>query len=217
MRYRIQHTIKGIISATALLFGTVSYAQQWVIADKDVTRPAIAKQYFTPSMISSFTVTLNNGYNEVRWSTVADQAARRFTVEYSTDMINFQSAGEAMATNGTYQLRHPISLIEPLAYRVRVEDADGRFYYSRSIQLEDIASPVKIYPTTIQGNVVNVVSQRPVDRITVYSGNGQQVFVQEPGGKADYMTVTIPTLPAGIYWMNFAGSGWKKTEKFIVP
>jgi hypothetical protein len=218
MRKRIIQPIKAIVTSIAILFATISYEQQYVIADKDNTRPEVNGHFGSPARITSLSVTPHNGYNEIRWSALGEQDTRKFIVEYSTDWVDFQSAGEIMTSQGNYQLAHKTSDILPLVYRLRIEGADGKYYYSQNILSDGIgAPPVKIYPTSITGNVVNVIAALPVQRVTVFSGNGQQMFSQDIGGKKDYMSIVIPSLSKGMYWMNFTGNDWKTTSTFIVP
>jgi len=203
-----------------ILFSASVFGQPELIADKNNTRPEITREFTSPAMITSFTAVRNNGYNDIQWTSRGEQETRKFIVEYSLNGVDFQSAGEALATPaGIYQLKHQTFEMAPLLYRVRTEDLNGKYYYSRNVLLDGIAlSPVKIYPTIITGNVVNVISEFPVERIAVYAGNGNQVYTQDVNGKAEYMAVTLPaSLSKGLYLMNFTGQGWKTTTRFIIP
>ena len=211
---------------TSLLTACISvcslYGQQYVIADKDITRSATNRQFNSPAKVFSFTAVKYNGYNEVEWSSLSEQDIRKYIVEYSWDGVNFQSAGETAAsngiyTNGFYQLKHQTRETRPLLYRLRMEDLVGKFYYSPNILLDGIeVLPVKIYPTVITGNAVNIVSAFPVERITIFSTGGQQLFARDVNGQKDYFSIDIPVLSKGMYWMAFYGQGWKCTTKFVI-
>ncbi len=211
--------LKKVFLVVAILYAAVLSAQQHVIANKDNTRPEITRLFNQPATLTSFNVIRNNGYNEIQWTSRGDQQTRRFVVEYSTNGVYFQSAGEALVSpGGSYQLQHQTFEITPLLYRIRMEDLNGRNTYSPSVLLDGMElSPVTIYPTIITGNVVNVNSHFPVERIAVFSGAGQPVYTQDVNGKAEYMAITIPTLAKGVYWIHFSGRGWKTTTKFIIP
>ena len=78
--------------------------------------------------------------------------------------------------------------------------------------------PVKIYPTIINGYLVNAISDLPVERITVTNAEGRQVFVQSVGGRDNYLSVPLPnSLNKGIYLITFTGNGWQHTRRFIIP
>jgi hypothetical protein len=219
MRSSIFSSVKVALVVAFLAGSTASNAQQNVIANKDNTRPEITRQFSLPANISFFSVVRNNGYNDIQWASQYEQDTRKFIVEYSLDGIYFQSAGEVLATpTGNYQLKHQTFERSPLLYRIRAENLNGRFVYSRNILLSgDDVSPVKIYPTIITGNQVNINAAFPIERITVVSISGQQVYTQDVSGRTDYMTVTLPSLGKGIYIVNFSGQGWKWSDKIIVP
>jgi len=208
---------------TAFISVSSLYGQQYVIADKDVTRPASNRETNSPAKFFSFTAVKYDGYNEVEWSSLSEQDIRKYIVEYSWDGINFQSAGEAAAskgiyTNGIYQFKHYTQDSRPLLYRIRTEDLAGKFYYSPNILLDGIeVLPVKIYPAIITGNAVNIIAAFPVERITIFSTGGQQLFARDVNGERDYFSIDIPVLSKGMYWMAFYGRGWKSTAKFVIP
>ena len=199
---------------------TPALGQQNVIADKDNTHPEIDRALSSPALIASFTAQKWNGYNEIAWTAIREQDTRKYIVEYSSDGINFQTAGEVLVNNSSnpvYSLKHYKADDRAVVYRVRIEQLNGKFVNSASIFLEGtFLSPVSIYPTIVTGNTVNVNALIAVERITIVSANGTQVFAKDINGQKDYFPVVIPSLGKGIYWMVFYGSGWKTTSKFII-
>jgi hypothetical protein len=98
-----------------------------------------------------------------------------------------------------------------------MELVNNKFIYQDGIAVDGInSSPVQIYPTIIQGNIVNVNAYWPVERITITSGSGAQVYTKDTNGQKDFMSVSIPSFGKGLYWMTFYGRGWKTTNKFII-
>ena len=214
-------SIRGILSLAVIAMTSFpAFSQQDVIANKMNTRPEVTRQLNTVS-IPFFSATRWNGYNEIEWSARGDQDTRQFIVEYSSDGIYFQSVGQLMANStlaGRYTYKHPTFDIRPMLYRLRIEDLNGGYVYSQTILLGgEQGSPVKIYPTIISGNTVNVIAGLPLERVRVVSENGRQVYTQEMAGKAESITVVLPQLSKGVYWMSFTGRGWQATEKFIIP
>jgi len=192
-------------------------AQQHIIVNKDNTRPGATRQVYAPARITSFTAIRNNGFNDIRWTAHSEQSTRRFIVEYSYDGINFQTAGQANISNGVYSLNHHSLDTRPTLYRLRIEDLGQRVYYSDNIFLDGLAiAPVTIYPTIVQGEVVNVNAHFPVERITIVAGDSRQVFAKDLNGVSNFIPIVIPGLNRGMYWMTFYGNGWQHTEKFIV-
>jgi hypothetical protein len=201
----------------AIFWSAAVSGQQHVIADKNKTRPEVENHFRNPVGIARFTAVRNNGYNEIRWSAIAENDVRKYIVEFTEDGVNYQAGAEVMSNKGVYEVKHETFSMLPMLYRLRIEELNGKFQYSANILLEgDNLSPVIIYPTIVTGNVVNIDAGFPVERITVVNGSGQQVYTQEVGGRTDYMRITIPQLAKGMYWMSFNGQGWRSTEKFIV-
>jgi len=210
------------VKATFLLAGFTTltnsaYCQQNIIADKDNTHPELTRQQYNPAKIYSIRAIPNNGYNEIQWSAVAEQDTRRFIVEYSTDGINYQTAGETLPFTGEYSLKHYTPDNRSILYRIRMEKKDGHFFNSSIFLLDGIDhAPVKIYPTMIEGNTINVQFWVPVEHINVFSANGQQVFTKEMAGFMGNTQVVIPSLSKGNYMMTFYGQGWQSTQRFII-
>lgn len=208
--------IAGCLIST--LYIDQSYAQQNVIANKDNTRPEAKKQFDPPpAHVFTFTASRFNGYNEIQWTAGREQGTRRFIVEYSYDGFDYQSAGQVISTDGIYNLKHYTQDTRPALYRVRIEDLNGKFYYSDNIFLNgrDIL-PVTIYPTVVTGNILNANTYFPVERIAIVSMDGQEVFAKDMNGVTEFMKINIPSLNKGWYIVTFYGNGWKTTSKFMI-
>jgi hypothetical protein len=206
-----------IILAVALTVSAKAFGQQHIIADKNNTRPEMENLFRDPVGITDFTAVRHNGYNQVRWSAISEKEVRKYILEFTEDGRNYQSAGEVLSNNGVYEIKHQTFSLSPMLYRLKIEAMSGRYQYSAGILVDgaDI-SPVSIYPTIVTGNVINVIAGLPVERVTVVSGSGEQVFTQEMGGRRDNFTVTLPRLAKGMYWISFNGQGWKSTTKFMI-
>jgi hypothetical protein len=207
--------IAGLLFSTSMI--NYSYGQQYIIANKDNTRPETTRQYDSPARVSAITATKFNGYNEIQWNGALEQNTRKFIVEYSYDGINFQSAGQVISANGIYNLKHYTPDTRPVLYRVRIEELSGKLSYSGNILLKGTEiPPVKIYPTAVTGNIVNANADFPVERIIIVSGDGQQVFAQDLNGASNFIRINIPSLNKGLYLITFYGNGWKSTAKFMI-
>ena len=194
-----------------------AYSQQNIIAGKDDTHPEIANQQYNSAKIYKFSAAQMHGYNEIQWSAMAEEDTRKFIVEYSADGINYQSAGELTPLAGNYSLKHYTLDTRTFLYRVRMEKKDGRFFNSTRFLLGGVdIGPVKIYPTIVEGNTINLQMYLPVHRINIISLDGKQVMQKDIGGNAGFTQVAIPVLSKGTYLMTFYGKGWQSTEKFMI-
>jgi hypothetical protein len=194
------------------------YAQQYVIADKNNTHPEIKTQEASPAFVTALNAERGIGYNDISWQTAAEDNVRKYIVEYSMDGINFQSAGEVISGKGVYSFRHQMMDPFPALYRIKMEQLNDRFFYSSSILLSgaDI-NPVRIYPTIIQGNSLNVNAYWPIEKIVITTAGGVQVYTQAMNNKRDYISIVLPSLAKGMYWLTSYGKSWKTTSQFIVP
>jgi hypothetical protein len=170
-----------------------AYSQQNIIAGKDDTHPDIAAQQYNSAKIYKLSAVQMHGYNEIQWSAVAEDDTRRFIVEYSSDGINYQSAGELTPLTGNYSLKHYTLDTRTLLYRIRMEKKDGRFFNSTRFLLGGVdIGPVKIYPTIVEGNTLNIRMAFPVHRMNIISLDGKQVMAKDLGGIVGTTQVAIP-------------------------
>lgn len=194
-----------------------SFAQQYIIADKNNTRPEVTRQLSSPAMITGVGARKSNGFNEINWNAFSEKDTRKFIVEYSYNGIDFESAGEVVSSNGVYSLKHHTLDPRPVLYRIRIEELNGRFTYSSLILMDGIDIPiVRVYPTVVKGNALNADAAFPVERISIAATDGRQVFAKDLNGAKDFIPLVIPAFNPGMYFITFYGNGWKSTSKFLV-
>ena len=208
--------VTGICLALAIFFSVSVTAQQHIITNKDNTRPETARQY-NDYNLTSFEVIRHNGYNEIQWQAPLNNNASRFFVEYSFDGVHFLPGEQVLSNNGLYNYRHFIQDTRPLLYRVRTENGNGSLSYSGAILPKGISiEPVQLQKNVVEGNVINITAQFPVERLTIVSGTGMQVYARDVNGLKDFIPVAIPSLDRGVYFISFYGKGWKSTSRFVV-
>ena len=204
-----------LLAGFLFILSSPSYAQQHIIVNKDNTRPETGMKTIS-AFVTSLETTRHNGYNEIQWSALERNASHTFFVEYSFDGVNFLSAGQVLSNTGIYTYKHYIRDTRPLLYRIRMEAPTGQLNYSKTIFIDGIGiAPVQIYTTTIQGNIVNANAQFPVEKLTIISADGVQVFAKDINGSRDFIPIAIPSLNRGIYFITFYGNGWKSTSRFF--
>ena len=219
MRKVILQLVKATFPIAAGLSTLINsaYTQQNIIAGKDDTHPEITAQQYNSAKIFNLNAIRLQGYNEIQWSAIAEEDTRRFIVEYSGDGINYQSAGELTPLAGKYTLKHHTLDTRTFLYRIRMEKKDGRFFNSVNFLLDGIdIAPVKIYPTIIEGNTMNLQMTFPVHRMSILSLDGRQVMAKDLGGIRGFTQISIPVLSRAQYLVTFYGNGWQSTEKFII-
>ena len=219
MRKIILHLVKASIpiAATFFIVTSAAYSQQNIIAGKDDTHPEITAQQYMAAKIYRFSAVRMNGYNEIKWLAASEEDTRRFIVEFSTDGINYQTAGEITPVAGDYILKHHILDSRTFLYRIRMEKKDGRFFNTAGFLLGGVdLAPVRLYPTIVTGNTVNLQMYLPVHRMSIISFDGKQVMAKDLGGIAGTTQVALPILSRGQYVVTFYGNGWQSAEKFMI-
>ena len=219
MRKVILHLVKATFPIAAGLSTLINsaYTQQNIIAGKDDTHPELTTQQYNSAKIFNLDAIKMHGYNEIQWSAIAEEDTRRFIVEYSADGINYQSAGELAPLAGKYTLKHYTLDTRTFLYRIRMEKKDGRFFNSVNFLLDGVdIAPVKIYPTIVEGNTMNLQMIFPVHRMSIVSLDGKQVMAKDLGGIRGFAQIAIPVLSRAQYLVTFYGNGWQSTGKFII-
>ncbi|MEO5564939.1 MAG: hypothetical protein ABIR18_15940 [Chitinophagaceae bacterium] len=216
----------GLKAVLLLLIGFVStgiffndaFAQQYFVSnDANTYSQRDASGNISPVTITSFAAFKGSGYNEITWGSLQESGISKFIVEYSWNGTDYISAGEINPVP-PYSFKHYMNDNRPVLYRLKAEQSNGKFSYSNSIALKGIQqSPVKVYPTILTGNQVNVNASWPVERIGVTSQNGTEVYIKVLNGQTDYITLAIPSLNKGMYFVTCYGKGWRTTDKILVP
>lgn len=160
------------------------------------------------------------GYNDLRWTAEAEENINKYIIEYSTDGRNYSSAGEVLSLNNAnrnnYSFRHHFNIPGKIFYRLRIAEMDGSYEYSPVIAIGGDKTPITVYPTTVTTGQVNIISGNPVDQINLINASGQQVLSKNMNGVDGYFTLSIPSLPKGMYFVQLAGKGFRETKKILV-
>jgi glucose/arabinose dehydrogenase len=174
-----------------------------------------------PVTLISFSGTNQTGYNELKWNTAAAQNVNRFVIEYSRTGTAYLTAGEMQAINQTgdrqYSFKHYNPEPGKLFYRLRIEDNDGAVTYSPVITVAGKESgSIKVFPTLITNNVLRVLAEKEVNRVTITDSYGRQLLTKNINGQQGYFTVTLPVLSKGMYWVQLQTVSGNETVKIIV-
>ena len=174
-----------------------------------------------PVNISSFTVTPQNGYNDINWSTAAEINTSRFYIEYGTDGASFNRVGNVVAAgnnNGrAYTYRHMVSQEGYVYYRLATEDADGSVSYSNIIRIRSgKTAPVKVYPTVLSNNQLNIELNQAAQEMQLVNSSGAVVFRKNLQGLSGNQRLVLPVLPKGLYVLRVGGPEINFREKIII-
>ncbi|MEP7254606.1 MAG: PQQ-dependent sugar dehydrogenase [Ferruginibacter sp.] len=159
---------------------------------------------YVPLKLLQFTGKAFTGYNDLKWKTTNEQNMSHYEIEFSSDGIKYNNAGRINAINSTvennYSFQHPMNFFTKLFYRLKSVDKDGSYTYSNVITLDGKdRTGVKVYPTLITGNNLNIISAKPVEQLTFFSAEGKNIFQTKLNNLSGSISISIPHIPKGFY------------------
>ena len=173
-----------------------------------------------PVTLSSFTAKRSGGFNELKWTTATEQNTARFIIEFSLNGNSFSSAGAVAASrneNGSaYSFRHNYNSNGTVYYRLAIQDDDGSTKYSTVLRVAGTHDGTRIYPTVVRDRIINLSLEQPAGLLRVINTNGSRVFEKNLNNASGSLTVSLPHLNRGIYFVQVYMKGEIKTEKIIV-
>lgn len=181
----------------------------------------VTSSVILPVRLLNFNGTARGTYNELHWTSSDNGQAEKFFIEYSSDGIHFQTAGETPATNNplneTYSFNHVISSTGRIYYRLQIRNRDGSTSYSVVIVLGNRdQSNIKIYPTIVTDRTIQVNSSSAIDKFTITDIAGRVVYTDNTSGRQGFFTIQIPALTKGVYLVNVLSNRSIQSQKIMV-
>jgi glucose/arabinose dehydrogenase len=174
-----------------------------------------------PISLLSFSGKKQNGFNELKWNVAASQNISRFIIEYSNNNTGWSSAGELVALNQTgnqsYTFRHYTTETGKIFYRLRIEENNGSITYSPVISINGKETgSIRIFPTIITSNELQVVSEKELIGIKIMDSNGHLIMIKQLNKLQGYFIISLPSLSRGIYFVQLQTNSGNELVKIIV-
>ncbi|HEV7333427.1 MAG TPA: hypothetical protein VGN63_20500 [Flavisolibacter sp.] len=217
--------MKKLMMFTLLLTGFVVNAQPivqpvasgdyWEIDEYKQRLPELANANTFPRTIS-----FANGYagvsnvkanriigaNEIYWTLSGAQNITHFYVEYSRDMRRFEQAGIVhllrVDPGYNYVFRHQFNDQSLVYYRLAFVRDGQILAYTPAVQVLDEEATTKVFPTVVQGSTVYIKTGIPYEKLEVVNTASQSVFQKGLGNQTGTITVGLPALQKGIYFVR---------------
>jgi hypothetical protein len=167
---------------------------------------------------------------EVFWSTTTEINNKEFIIEYSFDGNNFLPAGKIVSANPNkigliqYRFNHYLKngFPETIFYRIKQEDIDGNFSYSKTISLQN-SNPWRvegIYPNPFATNIwVNITAQPNSENTFYLLDLKGQLLLQETKIISGSQTLNFDfeALQPGLYFIQIleAGGNNRYVQKLV--
>lgn len=179
-----------------------------------------------PVSITNYTATAANGKVAVNWTTTFEQNNDHFTIERSSDGINFSNLGEVKAGNQSAGQSYTFEDQSPLPgnnfYRLSQTDIDGKvtYYDIKKVDLSTTADKtVKIFPNPanekitleMQNNIKGKIS------VSIVNASGKKIKTIELTKRADYIqqTILLNDIATGYYILEIKGDNYSYSASFI--
>lgn len=215
-------TITEITPSATGTFGT--YANGYYVEFSTSTFSTFflgSSQSVLPLTLLSFKANVTNQEVKTVWTTTNEINTKDFTVQRSTDGINFKNIGIVPAQNQTGSFTYSFTDAAPLAglsyYRLLSSDKDGSFTFSNIASVE------------INAKSLLIVSPNPVDdnlfakhpkalygaSISILTADGKLIATYQVS--QDQVQTTIPSqaLPSGVYIIRFNNGSAAISKTFI--
>lgn len=166
--------------------------------------------------------------NHLKWETAFEVNNDYFGVERSTDGTHFVKIGEVAADNGnapvhSYQFLDENATVGKSWYRLRQNDVDGAFHYSRTIELSRALPEfaMSIYPNPFQSVLtVNILSpESGTANWTLTDVKGNRVLSGSAAlktGDNQLQITAAHSLSAGTYFLQLqSANGVSITRKVV--
>ncbi|REA60915.1 hypothetical protein DSL64_13520 [Dyadobacter luteus] len=165
-----------------------------------------------PVKLVNFTAVAKEFSNLLKWSTTSESNNAGFDIERSSDGKYFEKIGFMDGKGDSKTLQsYQFSDNNPLPinyYRLKQIDYDGRFDFSRIIQVASDSEGLSVFPNPVK-DVLTVESSASNEDIRIYNLKGQLLLSKPFSGK---QTVQASGLPPGIYMITVG----KQSARFVV-
>lgn len=172
-----------------------------------------------PVTITTLTAETNGKTNTLKWVTAIEANNRGFDIQRSTDAKNFATIGftPTAAINGnsskniSYQYTDPYYSTAVTYYRLKQLDKDGKFYYSKTVSVNNPANTVNVvYPNPAR-DVLNIKLAGNINSkvaFVISDVSGKRVLTNETiaTGQA-IMPIIISRLAKGTYFLAVQAGG----------
>lgn len=199
-------------SSTNLASGEKDYVGNARSIGTQIDIGAYENQTNLPVSLREFEALASDKSAVLRWSSVSERDFDFYAVERAYDAVHFEKIAQLKGTGSLYQpasYKYEDAAVQPgqtLYYRLRMNDLDGSFRYSK---VKAVVMPVDewkwtISPNPTQGQSVTVSIHYATDEpytLRVVNALGQIVVQRVVDSLVKSSSFSLSDLPLGIYWV----------------
>jgi hypothetical protein len=182
----------------------------------------LSNSFTIPIELVDFSGKRVNNVSQLKWQTATEINTANFEIERSDDGQKFTPIGEVKAKGNSvtpqyYSLNDDKKIKSTVYYRLKANDLDGKFTYSKTVALnEDQAIKTLIFPNPF-GKKLNVQLNTDARNtedfdVSLMDMSGRLLFQQKIQNSVEWST---ENLPSGMYILKVAGRGTVETQKVV--
>lgn len=209
-KYLLNSTLSGFEKANGgdenvIPFITYKMKEQFdPISSSDIIM--YTNQANLPVELLYFTAECMGEATQLQWSTASETNNEYFTIERSSDAVNYEEVARIQGAGTTSQRSDYSFMVDNNSnaityYRLRQTDIDGKYEIFAPIAIQcqnnKAATEISIYPVPANDQVNIFSSNSPMTRIEIYSIMGAKV-AEEPA-EGNQTTLHIGNLATGVY------------------
>jgi len=175
-----------------------------------------------PIRLLSFEVKAEGRGNQLNWTSTKETAGDKFVIERSQDGVSFAYLNEVPARNtdikNAYQYIDPKPLSGANYYRLLMVNIDGSREYSKvlSARMQDAEDAhFRLYPNPFNNEfsfeVLTTIGKDPKVKVTDVTGREVARYKME----SHLLTISLPQLAAGVYYIEYRDGNTSKTWKVV--
>nr|MCU0352228.1 T9SS type A sorting domain-containing protein [Cytophagales bacterium] len=176
-----------------------------------------------PATILDFAGRLENGGVQLTWRVNSEVNVLQYVVEHSPDGVNFTPIDTVAARGGNRLLTYQSFDSQPIDganfYRLRIEDQDGSYEYSRVVTVRLGAhTPLAVtaYPNPSDGMHVYFRASGSFQLTDIFDLTGRRLAYRTASEGVDLRVEFAQTLPPGLYVAVLRTANGVERVKFVV-
>ena len=191
----------------------------------NTTSTVIAVAAPIPVKLEYFYGSSNAANNLLSWKAPSTYGSTNFNIERSSDGINFSSIGSMTASFERCQLPFSFTDQNRLAgknfYRLKITDADGKFFYSKIVVLNNNGQSIDITAVTNEQNSIAVYlssAKMQTVQIKLVSADGRLIYSLSKAITAGNCRVdlSVKNMAGGVYMLVvYTNEGEVISKRFI--
>jgi hypothetical protein len=143
--------------------------------------------------------------NEITWDVGSASNAKGFVIEWSRDLRTFERAGVVRlerVNGGRYVFRHLFDENHLVYYRIGIVTGANTVAYTPAVQVLDEEYTTKVFPTVVKGSTFYIQTAQAFEKLQVVNSSGQSVYEKGINGQTGTITIGLPSLHTGIYFVR---------------